>query len=76
MKKFIDLDDMVNANSAYVLNLIYTSGGISRREISEKSGLSWGGTTKIVNRLLENGYVREEKAPPRPLREETRIFSE
>lgn len=61
MKQYIDLDGMVNANSAYVLSIIQKSGGISRKQISQLSGLSWGGMTKIVNRLLENGYIVEEK---------------
>lgn len=66
MKQYMDQDRMINANSAYVLRIIQKSGSISRRQISEQSGLSWGGMTKIVNRLLENGYILEEPdaAPP------------
>lgn len=52
---------MVNVNSSNVLNIIQKSGVISRKQITEISGLSWGGMTKIVNRLLENGYITETK---------------
>jgi len=61
LKKFIDLDDMANVNSAYVLELIYRFKALTRREICDKSALSWGGMTKIVNRLLENGLIYETK---------------
>lgn len=61
MKKYIDLDDMANVNSSNVLNIIQKNGNVSRKQITELSGLSWGGMTKIVNRLLENGYITETK---------------
>lgn len=61
MKKFIDLDDMANHNCSNVLNIIQKNGTVSRRQITELSGLSWGGMTKIVNKLLENEYIVEAK---------------
>ena len=62
MKKYIDLEDMVNLNCSNVLDIIQKNKEISRKEIIALSGLSWGGMTKIVNRLLEHGYVTEKKA--------------
>ena len=38
-----------------------SSGGISRKQISDITGLSWGGMTKIVNKLMEHEYIVEEK---------------
>ncbi len=61
MKKYIDLEDMASVNCATVLNSIQESDAVSRREITVRTGLSWGGMTKIVNKLLEKGYIKEEK---------------
>ena len=62
MKKYIDLYDMANVNCSNVLSVIRSHGAISRKEICELIGLSWGGMTKIINKLLENGYITEKKA--------------
>ena len=61
MKKYMDLEDMVNINCSNVLNIIQKSGQVSRKEITCFSGLSWGGMTKIVNKLIEKGYITEKK---------------
>ena len=61
MKKYIDLEDMANLNCSNILNIIQKNGAVSRKEIIELSGLSWGGMTKIVNKLLENGYIIENE---------------
>ena len=55
---------MTNTNCSTVLNIIQKSGSISRKGITELTGLSWGGMTKIVNKLLENDYIIEEKQAP------------
>jgi len=62
LKKYIDLYDMANVNCSNVLSVIRSHGAISRKEICELIGLSWGGMTKIINKLLENGYITEKKA--------------
>lgn len=62
MKKYIDIEDMVNVNCSNVLDIIQKSGTVSRKGITELSGLSWGGMTKIVNKLLEKGYIIEKKS--------------
>ncbi|MBQ7096485.1 MAG: ROK family transcriptional regulator [Clostridia bacterium] len=62
MKKYLALEDMVNTNCAMVLDIIQKKGTVSRKEITEISELSWGGMTKIVNKLLEKGYIIETKS--------------
>lgn len=62
MKKYMGLEDMSKVNCSYVLNVIREAKEISRKEISDVTGLSWGGMTKIVNRLFEKGYIKEEKS--------------
>lgn len=52
---------MSNGNCASVLSVIRNCGALSRKQISDITGLSWGGMTKIVNRLTEHGYIIEEK---------------
>ena len=61
MKKYMDLEDMSKVNCSNVLNVIRESKEISRKEISDITGLSWGGMTKIVNKLFEKGYIEETK---------------
>lgn len=61
MKKYIGLEDMSHVNCSNVLHVIRNHGEISRKQISELTGLSWGGMTKIVNKLFENEYIVEEK---------------
>lgn len=61
MKKYIGLEEMSNANCSIVLNIIRHYGEISRKEISNITSLSWGGMTKIVNKLFESGYIVEDK---------------
>lgn len=61
MKKYMNLEDMTNTNCSNVLAVIQKNEMISRKEITDKTGLSWGGMTKIVNKLLENGYIVEQK---------------
>lgn len=62
MKKYIDLEDMSHVNCAHVLSVIRDCGEVSRKQISDITGLSWGGMTKIVNKLFEGGYIVEEKS--------------
>lgn len=62
MKGYIGQEEMSNANCACVLDLIRRRGEISRKDIAEITRLSWGGMTKIVNKLFESGYITEEKS--------------
>ena len=61
MKKYIGLEEMSNVNCSSVLNVIRNCGIVSRKQISDITGLSWGGMTKIVNKLFAHGYIVEEK---------------
>lgn len=61
MKKYMGLEDMSQVNCSSVLRVIQDFGEVSRKQISEITGLSWGGMTKIVNKLFEHGYIVEEK---------------
>lgn len=61
MKKFISQEDMKLANIFEVLALIRREGSLTRKEIQESMGLSWGGVSQIVSRLLDGGYVKEVK---------------
>lgn len=62
MKRYIDIEDMVNVNLSNVLDIIQKNGTVSRKQITQLTGLSWGGMTKIVNKLLEKGYIVETKS--------------
>ncbi len=62
MKKFISQKDMRIANILEVLSLIRKEKSITRKEIQNLMGLSWGGVSQIVSRLLELSYVVEEKS--------------
>ena len=62
MKRYLDLDDISNVNCSSVLNVIRETGEISRKGISDETGLSWAGMTKIVNKLFEKGYLEESKS--------------
>lgn len=66
VKKYIGLEDMSNVNCSSVLNVIRNCRSVSRKQISDITGLSWGGMTKIVNKLLANGYIEEEKEESTP----------
>ena len=61
MKKYLGLDDISNANCSNVLHVIREAGAISRKGISDETGLSWAGMTKIVNKLFEKGFLEESK---------------
>ena len=53
MKKFISQKDMRIANIFEVLSLIRREKAVTRKEIQNLMGLSWGGVSQIVSRLLE-----------------------
>lgn len=55
---------MINTNCSSVLDVIQKNKNISRKKITELTGLSWGGMTKIVNKLLDHEYITERKADP------------
>lgn len=53
-------------NRFIVMKLIQQSGGISRADIAEKSGLSRGGLTPIISQLLSLGLITEGESIETP----------
>ncbi|MEF3306995.1 ROK family transcriptional regulator [Paenibacillus sp. GYB003] len=49
----------LNASEIVVLTSIQQSGGISRKALAEKTGLSQASITKITHRLGRDDYIRE-----------------
>ena len=52
---------MKQANAAGVLALILSSGALTRKQLQERTGLSWGAVSQIAAGLLAGGYLRESK---------------
>lgn len=61
MKHFINNGDMKAANTRDVFRLIQHHGSLTRKQIEKHSNLSWGAVSNITSRLLEMGYILEEK---------------
>ncbi|MBQ8408899.1 MAG: ROK family transcriptional regulator [Clostridia bacterium] len=61
MKKYINQQDMKQSNTADVFALI-RRGRITRKQIAERLGMSWGAVSTITSELIENGYASECKA--------------
>lgn len=55
----INLNDVKNANRAAVLYLLNREGRLSRKDISEKLGLTPAAVTKITRELLSDGKIIE-----------------
>ena len=62
MKHFINNGDMKAANTRDVFSLIRRHGALTRKQIEEYTRLSWGTVSNITARLLDMGYLLEEKA--------------
>lgn len=62
MRKFISQEDMRIANLFEVLSIIRREANITRKEIQNHTGMSWGGVSQIVSRLLELTYCLERKS--------------
>ena len=52
---------MKRSNAAEVFNLIRERGSLTRREIADLLGMSWGAVSTITARLIEEKYVVEVK---------------
>ncbi len=57
----ISRSDMRNGNASLLLQLVREDGQLTRKQLEEKSGLSWGAVSGITSRLCESGYLREIK---------------
>jgi predicted NBD/HSP70 family sugar kinase len=53
---------MKRSNAADVFNLIRESGKLTRREIADALGMSWGAVSTITSRLIDEAYIIEVKA--------------
>ena len=62
MKKFINQKDMKQSNTADVFGLIRKNGRMTRRQIADKTEMSWGAVSTITARLIEEGYISEVKS--------------
>lgn len=56
------LQDLSGKNRAQVIECFRRHGALTRQEIAARTGLSWGGMTKIVARMLEEGLLTEAVA--------------
>ena len=62
MKKYINQQDMKESNAADVFALVKKKQRITRKQIAEKLGMSWGAVSTITAQLVEEGYLVEKKA--------------
>ena len=62
MKNFINQQDMKEINVADVFSLVKNRGALTRKQISESLGISWGAASTITAKLIEEGYIVERKA--------------
>jgi predicted NBD/HSP70 family sugar kinase len=53
-----------NVNRAIVLHLIRVGAPLSRVELSERTGIVRSNVSDIVDRLVKEGLLREERSPP------------
>lgn len=59
--KVINQLNMREMNLNEVLKIIREQGPLTRRKLQELTGLSWGGISQIVTRLLKQNLIIEEK---------------
>ncbi len=58
-KSVMDLNSIKKANRSVLLNILKENGPMSRKDISEISGLSAGAITIISNEMLNEGIIKE-----------------
>ena len=61
MQPSVNQDNMRRLNDSMVIAML-RNGPLTRRELQFRTLLSWGGVTNTVNRLIESGYLKEEKS--------------
>lgn len=64
VKNYIDQKDMKELNTADVFSLVKSRGALTRKQIAERLGMSWGAVSTITAQLVEEGYLCEKKATP------------
>ncbi|MDC0769557.1 MarR family transcriptional regulator [Streptomyces sp. HD] len=53
----------LGATDLYALNILQLSGAMSPGELAERTGLTTGPTTRLIDRLEQAGYVRRAPDP-------------
>ncbi|MEV0978560.1 MarR family transcriptional regulator [Streptomyces sp. NPDC049915] len=53
----------LGATDLYALNILQLSGPMSPGELAERTGLTTGPTTRLIDRLEQAGYVRRAPDP-------------
>lgn len=64
MKNFINQQDMKEMNAADFFALVKNRGALTRKQVAERLGMSWGSVSTITAQLIEEGYLVEKKAVP------------
>ena len=54
-----NMSDVKNLNRCLILNILYKSGGLSRKEIARRTGLTPAAITLITNDLKNEGIIQE-----------------
>ena len=62
MKKYIDQAEMRRSNTADIFGIVRKYGKLTRRQVEERSNMSWGTVSIITSQLIEDGYLIEKKA--------------
>ncbi len=62
MKKYIDQAEMRQSNTADIFGIVRKYGKLTRRQVEERSNMSWGSVSIITSQLIEDGYLIEKKA--------------
>ncbi len=61
MKKYINQGDMKQINVSDTFSLIRKNRSLTRKQIGELTGFSWGGVSKFVSLLLNMGLIIEKR---------------
>lgn len=61
MSNVINQKDMKNINLVEVLDLIREKGSVTRKEIQNETGLSWGGASQIITQLTMKNLIVNTK---------------
>lgn len=61
MKRFMNQEHLKYVNCIDVFRLIKEEAQITRKQIEEKTGLSWGAVSNITSRLMSHGFIAEQK---------------
>jgi DNA-binding MarR family transcriptional regulator len=57
----------LNATDFFCLNLIQLAGPLSAGQLAQRTGLTTGATTRMIDRLEQGGFVRRTRAADRRL---------